>query len=148
MEGPPPGEPWVGVGVEGSRLWLDGEGGSCPVYQGFVSARRRISFISFPSRVCLLWECSLLLTLSGDHRGWVNEWEFKLATANCSQMSLMGKRRGPWATREAQKLFLIGEQAQSLEKLVNKYVQIHIMCSVWWYFIYINLSSSCNKPKW
>ena len=55
-----------------------------------------------------------------------------------SVVSLMGKRRGPWATREAQKLFLI-EEAQRLEKLINIHKYIQYAWHSEKYFIYINL---------
>lgn len=51
----------------------------------------------------------------------------------------MGKRRGSWAGREAQKLFLIEEQTQKLEKLINIYKYIQYAWHGEKYFIYSNL---------
>lgn len=130
-------------GMGCSRLWQEEGGGGCPVYQDSISARRSISFLHFPSGVCLLWMlCPYTLWWSWRMDEWMNgglSLQLLIDVFNGEKGGSMGHFKSSetvsnWRT-----------STKPWE--VNKYIQIHIMCLVWWYVIYINLSSSYNKPK-
>ena len=101
---------------EGYALWCGREGVGCPVYQDLSLPGLSMPCLSFTSWICLMWMLSSSHKLCDD-RWWTNKDLGLYVITN----TFNGKGVGPWAVREAQKLFPIEEQVQKLEKLINTY---------------------------